>query len=359
MSLPPKSLAASLAVLAIGCGDSPTLPVGSSTRATFASSSVWESRPSLLGVTAYASGIAMGGRIYAVTGEEPHVGERSTLQIFDPYTGTWTYGRPMNHPRDGFATAELNGRIFVGTGHESTPELESYDPASDTWTSHADVPNPRRLAAGASTGGRFYVIGGCASSGSCDKVHAYDPATDQWAARAPMPTGRLYHVAAAIDGIIYVTGGYAGNADGGAFIPTTALEAYDPQTNTWTVKASMPTARIGAMAAVVNGKLYVISGHDGYSSWTNVVEIYDPVSNAWTSGPSIPTARMYGGAAALNGNVHVFGGNTPTLGTAVHEALVRQEPVTAADCKKDGWRTYGFANQGQCVRFIETGKDSR
>ena len=34
-------------------------------------------------------------------------------------------------------------------------------------------------------------------------------------------------------------------------------------------------------------------------------------------------------------------------------------PTTKDDCKGGGWEQYGFRNQGQCVRFIETGKDSR
>jgi hypothetical protein len=32
---------------------------------------------------------------------------------------------------------------------------------------------------------------------------------------------------------------------------------------------------------------------------------------------------------------------------------------TKDDCKNNGWVQFGFKNQGQCVRFIETGKDSR
>jgi hypothetical protein len=35
------------------------------------------------------------------------------------------------------------------------------------------------------------------------------------------------------------------------------------------------------------------------------------------------------------------------------------DPVTKDDCKKGGWEAFGFRNQGQCIRFIETGKDSR
>jgi hypothetical protein len=35
------------------------------------------------------------------------------------------------------------------------------------------------------------------------------------------------------------------------------------------------------------------------------------------------------------------------------------DPATKDECKNGGWVTFGFENQGQCVRFIETGKDSR
>jgi hypothetical protein len=32
---------------------------------------------------------------------------------------------------------------------------------------------------------------------------------------------------------------------------------------------------------------------------------------------------------------------------------------TKTDCKKGGYADYDFKNQGQCVRFVKTGKDSR
>lgn len=30
-----------------------------------------------------------------------------------------------------------------------------------------------------------------------------------------------------------------------------------------------------------------------------------------------------------------------------------------ADCKQGGWEEFGFRNQGQCIRYVNTGKDSR
>ena len=34
-------------------------------------------------------------------------------------------------------------------------------------------------------------------------------------------------------------------------------------------------------------------------------------------------------------------------------------PASKDDCKKGGWADYGFSNQGQCIRFVNTGQDSR
>jgi len=38
---------------------------------------------------------------------------------------------------------------------------------------------------------------------------------------------------------------------------------------------------------------------------------------------------------------------------------VADAPETKMDCKKGGWEAFGFRNQGQCIRFVNTGKDSR
>lgn len=35
------------------------------------------------------------------------------------------------------------------------------------------------------------------------------------------------------------------------------------------------------------------------------------------------------------------------------------DPQNMDQCKNGGWQDYGFANQGQCIRFVLTGQDSR
>ena len=47
---------------------------------------------------------------------------------------------------------------------------------------------------------------------------------------------------------------------------------------------------------------------------------------------------------------------TVTFGKGVNPT---SSPTDKSQCMKGGWSQFGFKNQGQCVRFIETGKDSR
>jgi hypothetical protein len=56
-----------------------------------------------------------------------------------------------------------------------------------------------------------------------------------------------------------------------------------------------------------------------------------------------------GGPYSCNPARVVFGGSIS----------FQTDPLTKEDCKDGGWETYGFRNQGQCVRFVQTGEDSR
>lgn len=49
------------------------------------------------------------------------------------------------------------------------------------------------------------------------------------------------------------------------------------------------------------------------------------------------------------------------LSTAEINALLAEmpDPRNAGDCRDNGWQTYGFANQGQCIRYLASGQDSR
>jgi N-acetylneuraminic acid mutarotase len=91
-----------------------------------------------------------------------------------------------------------------------------------------------------------------------------------------MSTARGGPAAAAIDGKLYVMGGH----DGQNWL--SSVELYDASTNAWEAVAPMSTARGAPAAAAIDGKLYVMGGSDGQNQLSSV-ERYDPVTNEWAA----------------------------------------------------------------------------
>ena len=86
-----------------------------------------------------------------------------------------------------------------------------------------------------------------------------------------MPTVRRYLGVAALHKKIYVTGGY--NADQ----PSSSVDSYDPDTNTWSQVGNMNIARAGHSLISLHGRLYAIGGYD-----VDSVEVYDLDNDKWT-----------------------------------------------------------------------------
>ena len=85
--------------------------------------------------------------------------------------------------------------------------------------------------------------------------------------------------AALWNGIIYIAGG---SPDLGASVVNT-LYAYNIAANSWTTLAHMPQASWLQGFGVINGKLYVAGGSDGFTQ-LNTLYIYNIASNTWTTG---------------------------------------------------------------------------
>lgn len=75
-----------------------------------------------------------------------------------------------------------------------------------------------------------------------------------------------------------------------------------------------------------------------------------------------PVGYVYGGTNELSVVSDYNPANVGAVTLVIHYSFPDDEsddPETKAECKKGGWADYGFKNQGQCVRFVATGKDSR
>jgi hypothetical protein len=148
-----------------------------------------------------------------------------------------------------------------------------------------------------------------------------------WTNRLASPTARQYAAVAVLDNRVYVVGGQRTDAGVTPGPVTAIVETYDPATNTWGTAPSMPTARMGLVTAVVNGKLYAIGGSvDGFGTGTGTVEEFDPLMLQWTTRTSMPTPRYFAAGALVGGRILVAGGRT--MGSGPFNAVELYDPAT-------------------------------
>ena len=194
--------------------------------------------------------------------------------------GIWTTKAPMQRARIVLSSSVVDGKIYAIGGSPAFPGVawvEEYDPGTDTWTSKADMPTARANPSASVVNGRIYAIGGAPSGHpsyrGLSAVEEYDPATDTWRPKADMPTARTLFSTSVVNGRVYAIGGFTSGL-GGRF---STVEEYDPATDTWTRKAGMPTPRSMLTTSVVNGKIYAIGGSIGNGpNAIATVEEYDP-----------------------------------------------------------------------------------
>ncbi len=182
---------------------------------------------------------------------------------------------------------------------------------------------------------------------------------DSWVTKAPMQQARSGLGVAAVNGKIYAIGGttasgfapsmpgqwvLGGNIDSDEVVGTN--EEYDPETDTWIYKASLPTPRITFAIAVYHNKIYCIGGKtaDGY---TGINEVYDPATDTWETKTSMPVTRSWLTANVVDGKLFVI----DYLGTYVYD-LDANSWVTKTPMPSSAFDSYASTVFDNKIYFI-------
>ena len=212
------------------------------------------------------------------------------------------------------ATALLPLLTALFIAMSGTAQTVQPDADQGVWRTAAPAPTKRTEVAVAALNGKIYVVGGFEepSFGNflnfaiTSSLQEYDPSTDRWTTRASMPVG-LHHVGIGVSGgKLYVIGGYE-QSGLTVWHPVATVYAYDPATNTWTEREPMPTPRGALSVTEHEGKLYAIGGYDRKANIA-VVEVYDPAQNTWAKRAPLPTPRDHLATATVSGKVYAIGG---------------------------------------------------
>jgi N-acetylneuraminic acid mutarotase len=285
------------------------------------------------------------GKMYVFAGLIPLWHPAGIVYEYDPASNKWTKKKQMALPSHHVAFCEHDGKIYAFGGFvypETGPaawvpinNTWEYDPVNDSWKALAPMPTKRGAAEAAEVNGKIYVIGGATTAPGAKEnyinqttrqnvlgtVEEYDPKTNTWRQRASMPTPRNHMGIGSVNGKIYVIGGRVGAAFIGLASDISLVEVYDPAADSWgPVGARMPTARSAVASGVYNGKIYIAGGE-----WQDTVvqtafrafEAYDPITNTWTVLPPMATPR-HGVAGTVIGNrFYAVSGDVQSSGTGV------------------------------------------
>ena len=292
---------------------------------------------------------------YVGTGVDQNAVKYKDFFSFDPATGSWNKVTPMpaaaaaRYNAVGFSAA---GKGYVGTGYDGMNPLSDFwqfDPAVNTmtttitstspdtvrtttttigsWKRVADFPTPngagRYGAIAASVGDMGYV--GCGYDGNNEKdFYSYDPAANKWSAlTAGFPgdkrigglafviNGQMY-VGTGTNNLSYLTDFWAYNPAGsGTWTQLRYLANISTATETYDFSA---VARAYASSFVVNGMGYVTVGSNG--SVRTDCYAYDPTLDTWTT--TNPFNYTTGGGVGRNSAVSFGIGNFGYVGTGAN-----------------------------------------
>jgi len=324
----PLAVALSLALAACGENATPTQPETGGDPASAApsfavASNTWTvkapmpGQPYLYGISAGVVANAAGQSIlYAFGGTTSSDGGSGfPTQAYNVATNTWTTKASSVPVFQSNGVGKIGSKLYFSGGYDyagGTREIVwttwAYDPATDGLIRKADMPKATADGVTGVIDGKLYVLPGTCSGegwpspGYCDhepirQLFRYDPVANHWGARRASPHYLRNCAGGVINGKFYVAGGL-----GNTRLPTAALDAYDPATDTWKTLAPVPTAG-PAVGAVLQGKLFVITQGSG-----GVLHAYayNPSTNGWTTKAAPASAADAVAWVNLDGHAHLL-----------------------------------------------------
>jgi hypothetical protein len=270
----------------------------------------------------------------------------ASAELYDPATGVFTLTGSMNTGRY-YHTATLlnNGMVLMagGVGLDSTymtlSSVELYDPATGTFSYTGSLNTDREShTATLLNDGTVLIAGGygylSSGWGNLTSAELYSPATETFTYTGSLNTDRDFHTATLKnDGTVLIAGGYGGVLPSYAYLAS--AELYSPTTETFTYTGSLNTGRgYHAGAELSNGMVLIAGGIALLPSYSYLVsaELYNAATGVFTLTGSLNAARAFHTATLLNDGMVLMAGGLSTdaeIGTAnVLASAELYEPAT-------------------------------
>jgi len=229
------------------------------------------------------------------------------------------------------------GKITVTVNGVVSTSESSYSVLAGSWIRKADVPDPvppngRVDGIGFAIGNTGYIGLGTNNGETFADLYAYDPATNQWTAKSSLPVGLLRAFSMVINGKAYVGTGAGTGANYGN---SKLFFEYDPSSDKWTPKGDFPGGiRKGASAFSVVDKGYAGLGENdnvGFKDWWQ----YNPSTDNWIRKSDFPGTFVPedGFGFTLNGKIYI--GGSVSLNPIINEWWQYDPAIDAWTKKKN------------------------
>ncbi len=266
----------------------------------------WNTLPELPNAQFSGDAVVLGEEIHLVGGRISDSAVSPYHHVFNTLTNEWRSAAPLRQTRWNLALASVGGKIYAIGGDSFLNSVEIYDPAINEWTIGAPMPTARQHIDCGVLDGKIYVIGGLVNWSQFTGVNeVYDPATDSWETLTPMPTTRHNAATVALDGKIYVIGGSGAASD--IWKELTAVEAYDPLTDSWESLAALPASRFKPADAIIDGMIIIAGGFESDIA-SSSVDAFDPLRGEWKHIGALPRKTIFSNVVSIGPRLYLMGG---------------------------------------------------
>ncbi|XP_013858832.1 kelch-like protein 38 [Austrofundulus limnaeus] len=209
-----------------------------------------------------------------------------TVYTLSLKTNQWRTAEPMLQPHFAHHSVSYLHFIFVlgglGPDRRLTDSVERYNSMFNQWEWMTPMPEAVLHPAVTAVNHRIYVFGGeDAMQNPVRLIQVYHIGRNMWSKMENRTVKNVSAPAVALEDKIYIVGGY-----------TRRMMAYDTKANKFIRCASLKERRMHHSATVLGDNVYVtggryVSGHDLIED-VDTFECYDPKTDTWTSKGSLP-----------------------------------------------------------------------
>jgi hypothetical protein len=262
----------------------------------------------------HISVVLQDGRVLVAGGTVAGGGISNAAEIYDPAANSWSsLAGGMTEARSGATAALLqDGRVLIAGGDNAgvpSSTIEIFDPAAGTFSFAGTLSSPRENHAMALLAdGRVLIVGGFNGSVPLASTDIFDPAAGSVAPGPSLAAPRFGHSATTLlDGRVLVAGGNNGQTD------LASAEIYDPSAGTFSpVASTLAAPRQGHLAFLLphNNNVLIVGGT---SAGVPVAasELFTPWQGTFAGTGALTTARSGAAGSAMqqDGLLLVAGGS--------------------------------------------------